>query len=796
MRGISAIVAEILVVAAVVATVVAGYSWIQSMQASLQAESGRSSRIFGNLPLRVESAAITTPYTWEVYVRNPNEEDADISTVSSHIRDERGIICATSEGFISDSNVIPAKGVKKIVFYGWNRCKIPGDAREWTVNVHDRYGLEASQKTKVSATGMGLMLWMPFESVYDFDWSGNDVPVHYYDGKFQGTLNGVHNGTLINGPQWVKGVKGAALQFDGVDDYVRVDDFNTVLNKEAITIAAWVYSDKNTGTNYHITSMFNGWSPGQSCFALWSDPSNGYYIMWRIQGTSSPSPSASYRDNIYHKWVYVTATYSKQDGMLKLYVDGKLVDTESFNEDISDCPQPLFIGRGSYWGGMIDEVRIYDRALTDEEVQKLYRGEDVREGLVLYLPFDENTGTTAYDWHNWSEEGLWLDGRYDGSFVNYVRVSGNTGLPSTITTPYTFVVRATVKKRNNALITRTTARSTIWLGTKNNYPVLHVDYNYYDSASALELFIYDINTYGKDCRIAGTYTPPAGPATICAKCDGPVECNSVSSYDYGTPDPAQDSSNLTMGAIWAKDTFYNTEGYLREARYYSRALSEDELRCVVASGDCLIDDENLVAMYQFDEPCTTYYPDTRGRTNKVCRAPPIRKDTDGKRYVEFNEAWDNEFWVEGTDFKMPKDAFSLVVNTAITKDMNGPQYTMIRKQCSFMQDGWTANITYFNVGDNNCSFKTNSSSYGPLTVGEWYTIGNVVQVGQNMLKFIDGFATNTGGTVTGLYDDGSPLGIGNWYSEWYNGKMKSLLIFSRPLTVEELNAMCRLFRTC
>ena len=42
-------------------------------------------------------------------------------------------------------------------------------------------------------------------------------------------------------------------------------------------------------------------------------------------------------------------------------------------------------------------LRIYDRALSENEIKTLYNGGDIRDGLVLYLPMDEGSGNTVYD---------------------------------------------------------------------------------------------------------------------------------------------------------------------------------------------------------------------------------------------------------------------------------------------------------------------------------------------------------------------------------------------------------------
>jgi hypothetical protein len=70
------------------------------------------------------------------------------------------------------------------------------------------------------------------------------------------------------------------------------------------------------------------------------------------------------------EWHHLAATYN--GSALKLYVDGNLVATTRASTALSSGAFPLFIGGNPLWGeffkGTIDEVRVYNRALTDGEI--------------------------------------------------------------------------------------------------------------------------------------------------------------------------------------------------------------------------------------------------------------------------------------------------------------------------------------------------------------------------------------------------------------------------------------------
>ena len=139
--------------------------------------------------------------------------------------------------------------------------------------------------------------------------------------------------------------------------------------------------------------------------------------------------------SIDSNWNRITMTYDKVN--LKLYVNGILQSTSAFTETIDTNPFELMIGDD--WNGSIDEVKIYNRALSVSEIRYQYS----REGPISHWKFDEGSGTTAYDSEGNNNGTLttmdnsdWVVGKYgtaldfDGS-SDYVDVVGgevNTSL--------------------------------------------------------------------------------------------------------------------------------------------------------------------------------------------------------------------------------------------------------------------------------------------------------------------------------------------------------------------------------
>jgi hypothetical protein len=203
----------------------------------------------------------------------------------------------------------------------------------------------------------GLVLYLTFDEgsgniAYDYSGNGN-------------------NGILYNGPVWVDGKFGKALSFDGVDDYVEIPDAPSLQITSAITMSAWLKFPVGVASDNGVVQKY----PGSDYDYMLYLSVAGYpsiYIKNPAGTTFSTGYYVNHRDNNWHHWV---GTF---DGRyLKIYVDGILrntTDTGGTTIRVTSG-QPLHImhGWGGYLNGTIDEVLIYNRALSDDEIKFLYQ---------------------------------------------------------------------------------------------------------------------------------------------------------------------------------------------------------------------------------------------------------------------------------------------------------------------------------------------------------------------------------------------------------------------------------------
>ncbi len=184
-----------------------------------------------------------------------------------------------------------------------------------------------------------------------------------------------NNGTLYNfnwtaTSGWVDGKVGKALSFDGVDDYVALPNSSVLNPSNAITVIAWV---KSSNSSYYpgwwqVVSNYNAYILGTSgynninmCF-ITVKPSQG---SWGYGNCSNiPDPA---------NWHFFAGL---DDGSQeRFYVDGVFKNSISWSGSINNGGG-LHLGHreccAEYFGGLIDEVRIYNRALSDNEIKALY----------------------------------------------------------------------------------------------------------------------------------------------------------------------------------------------------------------------------------------------------------------------------------------------------------------------------------------------------------------------------------------------------------------------------------------
>jgi hypothetical protein len=187
-------------------------------------------------------------------------------------------------------------------------------------------------------------------------------------GTSVGDSSGTGNAGSVSGAAWTTAGKfGKALAFNGLNNFVSVADSNSLDLSTGMTLEAWVRPAALTGWT---TVMLKERGTAGLAYSLYASdntnkPPAGYINRGSDVGAAGTSALP------LNAWSHLAVTY---DGAaLRLYVNAALATTRAITGAIPATANPLKIGGNAVWGeyfnGLIDEVRVYNRALAQSEVQ-------------------------------------------------------------------------------------------------------------------------------------------------------------------------------------------------------------------------------------------------------------------------------------------------------------------------------------------------------------------------------------------------------------------------------------------
>ena len=202
----------------------------------------------------------------------------------------------------------------------------------------------------------GLVLYLPFdEGKGDVakDVSGNG-----------------HDGT-IDGPNWVVGKFGKALKFAGADSgtFVTVESTDE-LNVNEMTFMAWINAENWDGTRQIVGKSVHGGCTGRAQYGIFSE-SGTFRLRFETEAGRMDIDAPSLPPT--NEWAHVAVTNDGAKG--KIFINGEEVAVGNVSGKLKVNNDPLRIAQdcdreGNIFAGIIDEVRLWNRALSDKEINE------------------------------------------------------------------------------------------------------------------------------------------------------------------------------------------------------------------------------------------------------------------------------------------------------------------------------------------------------------------------------------------------------------------------------------------
>ena len=181
---------------------------------------------------------------------------------------------------------------------------------------------------------------------------------------------GNHNGTLVGNAKWAHGRTGGAIALDGAGSFVRIADQSAFDMGDQTTIACWV----------NIHSVSADWmtivAKGDNAWRLSTINQDKKFHFSVNDWNRTAGLNGSTTINA-DEWHHLAAVYN--GSVLQLYIDGKLDASQPWTGGIGKNDSDVLIGEnaqqsGRFFNGLIDDVRIYNHALSESEIKALAAG--------------------------------------------------------------------------------------------------------------------------------------------------------------------------------------------------------------------------------------------------------------------------------------------------------------------------------------------------------------------------------------------------------------------------------------
>ncbi len=372
-----------------------------------------------------------------------------------------------------------------------------------------------------------------------------------------------------------------SLNFQSTNTYLTCRPDASLNLTGNLTISAWINPHSYGGGNYgRLLDKGNG--PSGRGFSLMLN-GNNRDIGYMTYGGAYVSSNDGVID--LNTWTHVCFVYDKVNQMVRFFVNGQDAGSGSYAYDPADnAADVLYIGLRGYdqsrnFDGQMDDVALYNRALSAAEVQQLYSKDSSDEALTALWRLDDLSGTLARDagennysatilgnpewglpWKDGQDECLYFTGRTQALEINGNALNAQAGTLILTATPYSISGIHFLFGHVND----TTNKNLIWLYTVSGKLALGMGNN-----ETLSTHIETL-TVGTMYHIALTWDGTSYRVYV----DGQIKDSGIYS---GLTDIAATADVANMGSTFHRTYELGFAGCIDDIRTYERALTDEEI---------------------------------------------------------------------------------------------------------------------------------------------------------------------------------------------------------------------------
>jgi hypothetical protein len=249
-----------------------------------------------------------------------------------------------------------------------------GDGGVYDLKKSDSYYVRAVRAGQSGSIDLdnGLVAHYPFNgNANDASGNGND---------------GVVFGATLSEDRF--GNANSAYSFDGTNQLIRIEPSSSLESFKEITLSAWF---KTRSCDAEVNGIVTRWNQDHTFgdyYGLFYDCRNdSTYVIGSSHEYYNQQTNPPIKSEVQiNSWTHVTYSISPMLGKERLYINGQLIVEKSRTESIRNCDLPIIIGAdiktyqmddySRFYDGVIDDVRIYNRALSEPEIKALFSESD------------------------------------------------------------------------------------------------------------------------------------------------------------------------------------------------------------------------------------------------------------------------------------------------------------------------------------------------------------------------------------------------------------------------------------